>query len=72
MTDDRFLVVRLERGLHQSRHVGIFCAIQQIPGVVSVTDLSMISATTLDLMLLAPDPEPVQHAERVEQLGFVT
>jgi hypothetical protein len=69
MTDDgRFLVVRLEKDLHPSRVVGIFCAFRQIPGVVSVTDLSAISAETLDVMLRAPEPVVVQRTVRTKQL----
>lgn len=45
------LVVQLEDELHQSRVVGIFHAVQQIPGVVCVVDLSAIEQETLNRML---------------------
>lgn len=60
----RFLVVRLERGLHPSRVVGLFHAFRTYAGVVSVCDLSAITQETLDVLLMVPDPEvsdaPVQ------------
>lgn len=45
------LVVQLEDALHPSRVVGIFHAVQQIPGVVCVVDLSAIEQETLNRML---------------------
>jgi hypothetical protein len=68
---DRFFVVRIERGLHPSRLVGIMCGIRLIPGVVSVADLAAITPETLEALMLAPDPQPVVNAPRVEQLGLL-
>lgn len=67
----RFLVIELESGLHSSREVGIFHAVRQVPGVVSVTDLSAISQTTLDVVLFKPPPEPVDSEPSMRQLEFV-
>ncbi len=64
----RFLLVELEGGLDRSRRVGIECALKQIPGVRMVCDLEAISAETLGVILLAPEPSaPVVVHEHVWQ-----
>jgi hypothetical protein len=52
--------------------VGLFCAFQQLPGVVSVTDLAAISQTTLDVLLLGPTEPVSRPAKRIKQLDFMT
>lgn len=51
----RFLLVRLERGLHPSRRVGIGLILKTTPGVLSITDVAAISPETLKAIMLAPD-----------------
>jgi hypothetical protein len=51
----RWVLVELEEELPAYRQVGLFCAFQQLPGVVSVTDLEAISQTTLESYLLPRD-----------------
>lgn len=63
----RFVLVEIEPGLDRSRYVGIWCRIRQTPGVYSLTDLTAISQSTLDMILFrpptpAPEPEPVRQA----------
>ena len=53
----RYLFVRLEPGLHHSRHSGVFLAIKSLPGVELVTDLSVVSPELLcDVLLMTPEP----------------
>lgn len=63
----RFILVEIEPGLDRSRYVGIWCAVKQIPGVHSLTDLTAVSQSTLDAILFnppapTPEPEPVRQA----------
>jgi hypothetical protein len=50
----QYLLVELEPELHRSRIVGMFHNIKALPGVVSVTDMSVISQATLDVILRQP------------------
>jgi hypothetical protein len=67
----RWVLVELEEELPAYRQVGLFCAFQQLPGVVSVTDLEAISAETLESYLLGPT-ETVVMCEPIKQLDFMT
>jgi hypothetical protein len=64
------VLVELEEELPAYRQVGLFCAFQQLPGVVSVTDLEAISQTTLDVLLLGPTAPVSRPSVRVKQLDF--
>jgi hypothetical protein len=66
----RWVLVELEE-LPAYRQVGLFCAFQQLPGVVSVTDLAAISQMTLESFLLGPT-ETVVVCEPIKQLDFMT
>jgi hypothetical protein len=68
----RWVLVELEEELPAYRQVGLFCAFQQLPGVVSVTDLEAISQTTLDALLLGPTAPVSRPSQRVKQLDFMT
>lgn len=68
----RWVLVELEEELPAYRQVGLFCAFQQLPGVVSVTDLAAISQTTLDVLLLGPTEPVSRPARRIKQLDFMT
>lgn len=59
----RYLIVRLEPGLHISRHVGIGHVIMQTPGVECIfgTDLSWLGLTRSQMSVLTgPEHLPVQ------------
>lgn len=63
----RFILVEIEPELPQYRRRGIWCAVKQIPGVHSLTDLTAVSQNTLDAILFnppapTPEPEPVRQA----------
>jgi hypothetical protein len=68
----RWVLVELEEELPAYRQVGLFCAFQQLPGVVSVTDLAAISQTTLDVLLLGPTEPVSRPSKRVKQQDFMT
>ena len=52
----RFLLVVLEEDLaaHYTTRTGVWASLKQVSGIQSITDLSAISQTTLDLVLLKP------------------
>jgi hypothetical protein len=56
----RWVLVEIEEELPAYRQVGLFCAFQQYPGVVRVTDLQAITRETLDRWLLPAEPAPVK------------
>ncbi len=68
----RWVLVELEEELPAYRQVGLFCAFQQLPGVVSVTDLEAISQTTLEGFLLGPTETVSRPSKRIKQLDFMT
>jgi hypothetical protein len=67
----RWVLVELEEELPAYRQVGLFCAFQQLPGVVSVTDLAAISQDTLESYLLGA-AETVRVPVRIRQLDLMT
>jgi hypothetical protein len=69
----RFVLVEIEPGLDRSRHTGIWCAVRLIPGVRSLTDISAISAETLNAILwnppaVVPLSAPASASEHTQQL----
>jgi hypothetical protein len=68
----RWVLVELEEELPAYRQVGLFCAFQQLPGVVRVTDLESISQTTLDVLLLGEAAPVSRPSKRIKQLDFMT
>jgi hypothetical protein len=68
----RWVLVELEEELPAYRQVGLFYAFQQLPGVVSVTDLEAISQATLEGFLLGPTKTVSRPSQRIKQLDFMT
>lgn len=65
--NSRYLMVVLDPGLDHSRITGLFHAVMLLPGVLSVTDMSMITQETVNAILMLPD-ETVQAEIRAKEL----
>ena len=53
----RFLLVEMEPGLHPNRISTFYRYVEDFPGMLSITDLSVMSRESLDERLLIPDED---------------
>jgi hypothetical protein len=65
----RWWLVELEPDLesHFTTRTGVWCGIKSVNGVKAVTDMEVISQTTLDDILLPPEQSMITNLKRFKQ-----